>query len=244
MRLPRAKILVMTILVVLLTLVTAFIFNNDPPKSSQNSPSQTQTSQQKPAPKPTAKPAPAKAEYDDPNSLKVVVNKKRPLPNNYVPNDLQGNLRREAAVASNQMTAAAANSGVSIKLISGYRSQSNQASLYNSYVKKDGQAAADTYSARPRHSEHQTGLAADYGNSNGECALEICFANTAGGQWLAANAHNYGFIIRYENGKTHITGYQYEPWHLRYVGVDLAKQIKSSGKTMEEFFGLPAAPNY
>lgn len=179
---------------------------------------------------------------EDPGSIWVVVNKKRPLPDSYAPNDLDGDIRREPAKKLEELLKAAQNDGYSLYRISGFRSQENQTLTYNSYVSRDGQAQADTYSARPRHSEHQTGLAIDLGS--GTCDLEACFGHTSAGKWLASNAHKYGFIIRYLKGKENITGYQYEPWHLRYVGIDLATELHKSGQTMEEFFNLPPAPNY
>lgn len=181
---------------------------------------------------------------DDPTSYLYVVNKKRPLPDKYTPSDLNGPMRAEAKKSIDNLFAGAKSANTSLKIISGYRSQSTQASLYNGYVARDGQASADTYSARPRYSEHQTGLAVDIGNSNGSCDLEICFGDSLAGQWLKANAQNYGFVIRYPKDKTSITGYQYEPWHLRYVGTETAKSVASSGKTLEEYFNLPPAPNY
>lgn len=195
-----------------------------------------------PVPKQQAKPS--TNVYDQPSSILFVVNKKRPLPDGYSPSDLNGPLRKDAKSALDALTNDASKQGVSFKIISGYRSQSSQANLYNSYVNKDGQAQADTYSARPRHSEHQTGLAVDLGSSDGKCDLEICFGQTSSGIWLKSNAHKYGFIIRYPEGKTPITGYQYEPWHLRYVGNDAAGQVNSSNKTLEEHFNLSPAPSY
>jgi D-alanyl-D-alanine carboxypeptidase len=110
--------------------------------------------------------------------------------------------------------------------------------LYNGYVAKDGQAAADRYSAKPGTSEHQTGLAMDVCLANSGCSLEQAFGDTPAGKWVAANAHKYGFIVRYLPGKDAITGYEYEPWHLRYVGIELATELQRNNKTMEEFFGL------
>jgi D-alanyl-D-alanine carboxypeptidase len=185
---------------------------------------------------------------DKPESPWVVVNKKRPLLADYVPADLKdirgAQLQSLAATDLEQLFAAAARDRIALRPISGYRSYETQHALYNDYVKKDGAAKADTFSARPGYSEHQTGLAVDIGNGSGQCDLDICFATTAGGQWLAANAHTYGFTIRYQEDKTAITGYQYEPWHVRYVGVDLANELRSKKQTMEEFFNLPAAPGY
>lgn len=186
---------------------------------------------------------------DDPTSIWVISNKTRPLqPINYAPNDLVAvgggqYLRKEAADALNQLFAGARASGFTIRPLSGYRSYTTQVNVYNNEVRTYGQAVADTQSARPGTSEHQTGLSIDVGG--GGCGIEDCFGNTAEGKWLAANAHNYGFIIRYPEGKIGITGYRYEPWHIRYVGAPLATEMKQQGiQTLEEFFGLPAAPNY
>jgi D-alanyl-D-alanine carboxypeptidase len=185
---------------------------------------------------------------DSPSSLWVIVNKNRPLPGGYVPSRLiaAGNgelLSRDAAQDLSKLIRAAAIDGVYLRAISGYRSYDAQTSIYNSFVAQDG-SKADNYSARPGHSEHQTGLGVDLGNSDGSCDLDVCFANTAGGRWLARNAHKFGFIIRYLEGKQAITGYQAEPWHLRYAGKELAAELQKSGQTMEEFFMLPPAPSY
>lgn len=241
--------LAIIILVVLLGLGSVwyvFFGKNESAEAPATENHQT-SSQSAEAEEPPAPPAFNKNLYslDDPASLWVVVNKKRPLPSSYAPSVTSvggSNLRPEAAQAVRQLIDGAAKSGVRLKVISGYRSFGTQQSVYQSYVRRDGQAKADTYSARPGYSEHQTGLAADLGG--GGCDLEICFGNTPGGRWLAEHAHEYGFIIRYLEGKTPITGYQYEPWHIRYVGKELAGELKNTGQTMEEFFGLPAAPGY
>lgn len=185
---------------------------------------------------------------DDPTSLWVVVNKARPLPSNYVPAELTaagvggGQLRSQAVVALNKLNNGVQLSGLGLKVISAYRSYAAQSSVYNGYVTRDGQAQADTYSARPGYSEHQTGWAVDVGNKNGSCDLQICFGQTALGVWLSNHAAEYGFIIRYPQDQP--TGYQYEPWHLRYVGVELAKQLYTNKQTMEMFFGLPVITGY
>lgn len=174
------------------------------------------------------------------SSLTVVVNKKHKLPSTYVPSTVPvagGTLRTETASAFNTMVNGASSTGVSLAYGSGYRSYTKQEQLYTSYVARDGQAAADTYSARPGHSEHQTGLAVDVKGSS--CYLETCFANTVEGKWIAANAQNYGFIIRYPKGKESITAYQYEPWHLRYLGITDAIAVYNSGKTLEEYYNVP-----
>ena len=146
-------------------------------------------------------------------------------------------MRPEAANSLTELLETAENAGVPMQVLSSYRSYQTQVNTYNNYVNQYGRAEADTFSARPGHSEHQTGLAADLGN--GTCNLETCFGNTAAGKWLAAHAHEYGFIVRYEEGKDSVTGYQYEPWHIRYVG-DAASSIVNSGKTMDEYYNVPA----
>ena len=126
----------------------------------------------------------------------------------------------------------ASNAGYSIPLLSGFRSHQKQIELYNRYVARDGKDAADTYSARPGHSEHETGLTFDIG------AVDDNYGETAPGKWLANHAHEYGFIIRYPEGKEDITKYQYEPWHVRYVGKEHAKKIYENQLTLEEYLGI------
>lgn len=198
---------------------------------------------------------------NDPASIWVIVNKQRPLqPKTYIPDDLvipsitlrsnitsdERQVRKVNADALQTMAAAAKKDGVTLTLESGYRSYNFQVSLYNRYVQEQGKAVADTQSARPGFSEHQTGLAADVGGiSKPSCNVEQCFADTIEGRWLAANAWKYGYVIRYPEGKDAVTGYEYEPWHVRYVGTDLSTEMHKKGiTTLEEFFGLPAAPDY
>ncbi|KAM9862875.1 M15 family metallopeptidase [Leucobacter sp. BZR 635] len=191
---------------------------------------------------------------DDPNSIWVIANKLRPLtPQTYTPGDLvvpnvrntNGQpLRQVAAGATEQMVAAAAADGVAIHLVSAFRDYDTQVSIYGSFVANQGQAFADTTSARPGHSEHQTGLTADFAGDDA-CTLDTCFADTAAGQWLQKYAADFGFTMRYPDGYEGITGYFFEPWHYRYVGVELAQEVKAQGmQTLEEFFGLPAAADY
>ncbi len=184
-----------------------------------------------------------KLSNDDPSSLWVVVNKSRPLnPLAYASSDLVavGNnqqLRKEAAAALALLILDAKNQGLTIAPLSGYRSYATQVSVYNKEVASNGQAVADTESAKPGYSEHQTGLAVDVGG--GGCGIEDCFGTTAEGKWLAANSHTYGFIIRYQAGKEAVTGYRAEPWHIRYIGTDLSEEMhKQNITTLEEFFGL------
>lgn len=186
-----------------------------------------------------------------------IVNKIRPLdPLRYQPSDLvfpdvalrvPGNesmrIRTETATAIEKLFTGAQSAGHSPMFSSGFRSYNYQVNLYGGYVKSQGQAEADKQSARPGYSEHQTGLAFDICNA-GSCKLEQSFGTTPLGQWVANNAHNYGFVIRYKENKQDVTGYMYEPWHLRYIGTDTATKVYQSGKTLEEYFGLPAAPDY
>ena len=189
-----------------------------------------------------------KYSHDDPASMWTVVNKTRPLnPKDYAPSDLVSiggqQIRKEAASALTKLIADAKTAGLNISPLSGYRSYQTQVSVYNKEVATYGQATADTESARPGTSEHQTGWAVDVGG--GGCGIEDCFGTTAEGKWLATNAYKYGFIIRYTSQKQQITGYRAEPWHIRYIGTELSNEMKKQGvTTLEEFFGLPAAPDY
>ncbi len=194
---------------------------------------------------------------DEPASLWFIANKQRPIPASYVPNGLRSPqirlrssgsnemlLRDEAASALERMATDAAGQGINLVLVSGYRSYGLQQSVYSGNVAREGQASADRTSARPGHSEHQTGLAADVGTVSGLCQLDTCFDQTPEGRWVAANAYKYGFVIRYPSGLEAIVGYSYEPWHLRYVGPELAAELNKASQTLEQFFGLPPAPNY
>ena len=158
----------------------------------------------------------------------LVANKTYGLPSDYAPGDLTD----ECRAAFRSMQNAASAKGLSIWVSSGYRSYSLQNSLYHRYAAADGYAAADRYSARPGHSEHQTGLAFDLNT------ITQSFADTAEGRWVAENCSKYGFILRYPKGKEAQTGYMYEPWHFRYVGVEKAEAITASGLCLEEYYGI------
>ncbi len=159
----------------------------------------------------------------------LIANKTYSLSSNYAPSGLT----KETTTAFEKMKSDAAKEGISFNIISGYRSYSHQDTLYNNYVKRDGKAEADRYSARPGHSEHQTGLAFDVNS------LEQSFGNTKVGKWLSDNCYKYGFILRYPKGKESITGYMYEPWHFRYLG-DEASNLYNNGSwiTLEEYLGI------
>lgn len=141
-------------------------------------------------------------------------------------------LRREAAEALLAMFDAARGDGYELAVNSAYRSYETQAATYNYWVQLNGQAYADRTSARPGHSEHQLGTAVDIGARG--LYLED-FTGTPEADWLAKNAWKFGFLISYPDGKEHITGYAYEPWHVRYVGSDVAAEVRRSGLTLREY---------
>jgi zinc D-Ala-D-Ala carboxypeptidase len=208
-------------------------------------------------------PSPAPAKKDEvitvvsqPESISVLVNKQRKLPDQYSPNDLETTtvpflssvttekrkLRSEAASALANLFESAKQQGINLLGVSGFRSHATQVTLFNYYVKRDGYDAARTYSALPGTSEHETGLSIDVTGGDGSCPAQDCFANKPEAKWLQDHVAEYGFIIRYPKGKESITGYQYEPWHIRYVGKKIATEIMSRGITLEEY--LNAIPVY
>lgn len=159
----------------------------------------------------------------------LIANKTYGLPSSY-----GKGLTTTTSDAFNNMKNDASKDGINISIISGFRSYSSQKSIYNNYVSRDGKAKADRYSARAGHSEHQTGLAVDINS------LYTSFENTNEGRWLNNNAYKYGFILRYPKDGEEITGYMFEPWHYRYVGVQLATKLYNNGNwiTLEEYFGI------
>ena len=144
----------------------------------------------------------------------LLANKKYPLPTTYAPGE-----DKKARGAFERMAAEAKLADFNLNAFSTYRSFEYQTTLYDRYVARDGKKAADTYSARPGYSEHQTGLAFDIGEVNFEQHFaSSSFGETEAGKWVAANAHRFGFVMRYPEGKEQITGYMHESWHFRYVG--------------------------
>lgn len=199
---------------------------------------------------PNAAPISARIINDtDDADLWRIVNKSRGFTNpRYQPSDLrlvsvptlpgrgheERSLRAVLMPDLEKLVAAAGNAGITIYVGSGYRSYATQASLFASNVRQHGEAKANRFSSRPGHSEHQSGLAVDFGSTDQACWVEDCFEQTTAGKWLVTHAHTYGFILRYPKNKESITGYQYEPWHFRYVGRELAGALHQSGLTMEE----------
>lgn len=191
-------------------------------------------------------PAVEASELSDASSLLALINPATKLsPEDYTPSKLVNvagtgkTLRPEAAEAVEQLIADARAAGHSIKLLSAYRSYSRQAVLFNQYQSKYGTAYAERISARPGTSEHQLGLAADLGYMNSRAELKAEFGQTPAGLWIAEHAVDYGMIIRYPEGKEEITGYKYEPWHVRYIGVEHAKAMAASGaETYEAYYQM------
>lgn len=181
----------------------------------------------------------------DQSALNVLCNKYYQLSSDYTPSDLvevpsayhvsdgkEYKLRQDALDAFKTMADAAAKESISLKIISAYRSNAFQENLYNKYVSANGKEAADRFSARPGHSEHETGLAIDIND------VSQAFENTDAFKWLTENAHLYGYILRYPKGKEALTGYMYEPWHYRYLGIDLATKVKTSGLTYDAYYAM------
>ena len=157
----------------------------------------------------------------------LIVNKKYSIPKTFKADNTK------ALEALEKLKAGAKEAGYNMPTVSGYRSYDTQASLYQNWISKRGVDGADRISARPGHSEHQTGLGFDVG----QCC-STAYGTTPAGIWLKENAHKYGFIIRYPEFKEGITGYGYEPWHIRYLGVDIATEIYEKKITLEEYLGV------
>ncbi|MFB4169709.1 D-alanyl-D-alanine carboxypeptidase family protein [Virgibacillus sp. JSM 102003] len=187
----------------------------------------------------------------NPSSILALVNKNNKLPADYVPNNLvnpnvrfpftedlpKKQMRQVAANALENMFNAGDKAGVDLFAQSGYRSYDRQEAIFAANAREHGRKAANQFSAQAGESEHQTGLTMDVTSADINYRLNTNFANTDEGQWVKKHASEYGFIIRYPKGKTSITGYQYEPWHLRYVGEKAAKYIDSNNITLEQYLG-------
>jgi zinc D-Ala-D-Ala carboxypeptidase len=243
-RYRRSRLMLLP-LALLVLIILGIVFHSPKTKPTTNSTTTTQS-------------ASLKYPIDKADSLWVVVNKGRALTANYVPAGLttpkvplrlaatnpEMMMRSDAAAAMVQLVAGAKADGLNLMLASAYRSYSEQIAVHESEVKSGGQIQADAVSAHPGHSEHQTGLAADLEPTSRICELEACFGNTPEGRWLDANAYKYGFIIRYQADKTTQTGYNYEPWHIRFIGKQLASNVHTQNVTLEKYFNLPFYTDY
>lgn len=180
----------------------------------------------------------------------LIVNKTYSLPSSYEPVNPYKKIKKDYLYGKDyledfvmkafvKMSADAASENIRLNITSGYRSYKVQEDLYNQYVKKDGKIAADTYSARPGHSEHQSGLCFDLNGTNKN------FIKTKEGKWINDNSYKYGFVLRFPEGKTKYTGYMYEGWHFRYVGFELAEKLYNNGNwiSLEEYFGITSQYN-
>ncbi|MFC7442582.1 M15 family metallopeptidase [Laceyella putida] len=219
-------------------------------KQQSKEPTETVASNQTPVQRPTPEEKTAMPIPSNPASVAVLVNKQRALPADYEPADLvqprvpfsswgrdeKKLMRKEAARALEQLFDEADRQGIELVAVSGYRSYKRQQATYESALKRKGKASTVKYNALPGHSEHQTGLAMDVSSRSVGLRLVEAFAGTKEGEWLAAHAHEFGFIIRYAKGKEDVTGYGYEPWHIRYVGKKMAQEIKAKGIVLEEYY--------
>ncbi len=189
------------------------------------------------------------SKFEESNIL-ILVNRENKIDENYAPNDLvvpnvefisenspNKTIRKEAALQLENMFEDAKEDGIHLLAVSGYRSYEYQKKLYDKKVKKSGKIEADKYVAQAGTSEHQSGLVMDVSSSEYK-KLDEGFKYTAAYKWLCHHMDKYGFIVRYPEGKEHITGYEYEPWHLRYVGKDVAKEIKDKNITLEEYIEM------
>lgn len=188
-----------------------------------------------------------KNEDDD---IAKLVNKEFSLEEGYKPDDLvvpnvrlycsekeeRSHLRYVAAEALEEMFRAADSEGIELCLVSAFRSSGYQQGLYNNSLMRRGQEYTERYIAKPNHSEHQTGLVADISTRGMNYELEPRFRYTVEGQWLANNAHKYGFILRYKEGREKDTGYSFEPWHFRYVGKELSQYIYENDLILEDLY--------
>jgi D-alanyl-D-alanine carboxypeptidase len=192
------------------------------------------------------------------DSIAVLVNKELPLPEGYVPKDLtvpdvefqisyfdeKKQLRAMAANALEELFLAAKEEDLNLIAISGYRSYQRQYDIFTANIRKKGLEHTMQFSAKPGYSEHQTGLSIDVSTKSIKYRLDASFASTPESKWLAENAHLYGYIIRYQEDKSEITGYAYEPWHIRYVGKTFADYLYRNNLTLEEYYEFEPSIDY
>ncbi len=243
-RLMLLRILIAVLVILVLVLGIRSCFSNKgeekdagqaPVEETENTPSRSEADQ-------------AQLDQDIADGYLILVNKSNFLPENYIPEDLEGLkyyaadrsadarfLRKTAADHFHEMCEAASAEGIDIVSTTAYRSYAFQKDLYEYYVSTKGQEEADKVSAKPGSSEHQTGLCADLSTSEIDYVNGSAFGDTAAGRWVAEHCHEYGFIVRYPDGLEGITGYTYEPWHVRYVGTVAAGEIHNENITLEEY---------
>jgi len=211
-----------------------------------------------PTPEPTATPTPTPIVVNtDTSTVTYLVNREFPLSEDFVPEGLTAPDIRfafsDTTIDKAKMTldagealallfdAAYEEAGLTLYGVSAYRSYARQYTIYATNLAVYGTAHTNRYSAAPGRSEHQTGLAIDISCASEGFSLETTFADTPEGIWVAKNAHRFGFILRYPKDKEVITGYNYEPWHIRYVGTELAGYLYETGLTLDEYYGVPSA---
>lgn len=258
----KRTIPVILLILALILGVCGYIHHQDTTKTIPPTAKPTATAE--PSPEPTANPllpedinsilnSANTAPIDTlPDSYTVLVNRDYLLPSDYVPKDLtepkvrfshsehddKRKLRKTAARALEKMFSAAEKKRILLYGVSGYRSYKRQESIYRRNISLYGKKSTDALSAKPGSSEHQSGLTIDISTNSINCVLSERFSGTKEGKWVAKNAHKYGYIIRYPKGKTKITGYSFEPWHIRYVGVSVATYLYKKKLTLEEFYGV------
>ena len=240
-RVMKNRIIAIAILLVIIFVIVKACGGKSDNKPAADSSSQTESTKQAEAKTTTkkktsdnSKAEEAKHKIEQSNGMTfvdgiLIVNKTYSLPSDYAPG-----VSTIAQNAFDEMAAAAAQDGITLFVNSSYRSYQDQESLYNSYAAERGTEAADEVSSRPGHSEHQTGLCFDLNS------IEDSFQYTSEGKWVNDNCYKYGFCIRFPKGKGAYTGYQYESWHLRYVGTELAEKLYNNGDwiSLEEYFGI------
>ncbi|MEN9956317.1 MAG: hypothetical protein RLY34_1124 [Actinomycetota bacterium] len=244
------KVVLTTSMVVSTLIFPSYAQAADESPSPSPSPTVSVSPSPSPSPETTADPQPVIYDIDTASSLTVVVNKKRPLtPITYKPKLTSTGgiyVAPVTATAYKQLKAAVLAQKLGTLCInSGYRSYASQKAIHAARVSALGKTAGEKLAARPGYSEHQTGLAIDISTTALSCRIGS-FGSSKASKWIAANAWQYGFLVRYpSNSKTAVTGYVWEPWHLRYVGLELAADMQANNiKTLEEYFGLPAAAKY
>ncbi|MCI5722471.1 MAG: M15 family metallopeptidase [Erysipelotrichaceae bacterium] len=237
------------LLVISVCVFCVAVYVNSHPELIRKQPTTTDTtasSNTEASPEPSASALPSN--LTDPNSVTVLVDKQHSLSRDFVPTNLATpylqstvdviQIRQDAGDAAKSMIAAADAAGIKLYVTAGYRSYDEQQTLYEDRVSRLGESQAEETTAKAGYSENQTGLALDFTDTpTGTSSTD--FANTPAGQWLYANAHTYGFILRYPENKQSITGYAYMPWHYRFVGTDVSTAMYEQGGTdltFEEFF--------